>query len=376
MAIRLIAILLLSHLMGVAVHAQDVKTGKFEYLKGKVGDYPVTMTLCIGADADHASYYYDRFQRPIALFSQRDSSTHIRLASGDEELTMDPTPMRYKEELKVDPMQDGYKGVLKLGEKGKSFSVELKNVASPVNLMVYSISLKRNPTQDLDKGPFFSYVRSIVWPVGDAPRQQFIARSIWKLLEVKDGNHASIQEYLRVSARRELSDFEAEVKKASAKELKEAPAGFSSEDEWQVFVSYLTSDFLSLSLWDYGYTGGAHGGSGESFMNLDLKNLRVWGFDDVFVERAKLALTGPLEKALRADKGLKPDQKLSDNGLFEDHIKEASQSILVTGKGVIFHYGQYEIAPYSEGMIDIFLSWSELKPYLTPSFSRCLAEGL
>lgn len=352
MAIRLIAILLLSHLVGIAVHAQDVKTGKFEYLKGQVGNIPVTMFLCSGAGDDVASYYYDRVQRPIVLFSTKDSSVGIRFFGGDDEVLMNAAA-------------GGYSGTLKTGEPAKTFPLRLRSVSSPYTFDVYAISSSKKIDPKKEKSGQFIYSLSTIWPRGDAPRPVFIARQIGKLIGMKDDGKTSLKSFMQEGARVVPKDL-----------LDEYDIESTIKSQVQVFVSDLTNDFLSLTVWDYSYQGGAHGGSAENFANLDLKNLRALGFEDVFRNGSEKGLLTLLEKAYRFDKKLKPEEPLSAGGLFEDHLTEASKTILINGKGVVFHYGQYEIAPYSEGMIEIFLPWSELKPYLTPSFAQRLAEGL
>jgi len=343
-------------------YGQEVRTGRFEYLKGEVGSYPVTMTLCTGIEESYASYYYDRLQRPIPLFHAGDSSGLIKLVGIDQ--------------VEMKQTSDGYDGKLRTGDPEKTFPISLKRQASPVELEVYSVHLSFKSDSSRNDGPYFDYSLSTVWPKGDAPRQTFIARSIWKLLGVKVDQFRSIVEFMRVASKEDLADYRKALKEASPKDLADMPMQFSSESSAQVYVDFITNNFLSLQVFDYSYTGGAHGNAGASFANLDLKNLRVLGIDDVFTETGKGALPPLLETAFRSDKGLKPGQPLSEGGLFEDHIKDPSENILINGKGVIFHYGQYEIAPYSEGMVDIYLPWTAVKAYLTPWFAKRLVDGL
>jgi hypothetical protein len=55
--------------------------------------------------------------------------------------------------------------------------------------------------------------------------------------------------------------------------------------------------------------------------------------------------------------------KLTDSGYFVDEIKP-NENFYVTGEGVGFVYNHYEIAPYSFGATDIFLTKEGLKEIL------------
>jgi hypothetical protein len=181
---------------------------------------------------------------------------------------------------------------------------------------------------------------------------------------------------LTALSRSYIEDYREARKGVSIKELEESPVGYTQENIQDVTALFFSPNLMVMTFLSYEYAGGAHGNSDLGYVNLDLKNLKEIRFDDVFTKSGRKSLPRLLDNAFRIEKKLKPGQRLSEGGLFEDHIQEASRNILVNTKGVIFHYGQYAIAPYSEGMVELFVSYAELKPYLTPSFAKRLAEGL
>ncbi len=334
------------------LHAQDVRRGKFECLKGRAGNSPITMFLCSGAGHDLASYYVVDIGYPMALFRMNDSSQAIRLFGKGDEFAMNA-------------VAGGYTGTMKSDEPARDCAFDLKTVHVPHALDVYAIrSLKKiDPNQQ--KGASYKYSISTIWPRGGGPRSEFIARHIGTLIGMKYDGKTSLKSFMRRSADMVPKDLRDVYDRET-----------SIESQVQVFVSDFTNDFLSLTVWDYSYSGGAHGFSTERFSNLDLKDLRVLCFEDVFRQGSEKALLPLLEQAFRFDKKLKPEEPLTEGGLFSDHIMEASHDILLSGKGVVFHYGLYEIAPYSEGMVDLYLPWSAVKGQLTTRFSARLAKGL
>lgn len=153
--------------------------------------------------------------------------------------------------------------------------------------------------------------------------------------------------------------------KESAKECLDCGTyswSFSSSYEY----IYSDNNIISIGEGDWYYTGGVHGFGRYtprvySLHSGEVLNAKV---DDLvyFVDDEKLIAL--LRKKLRASKrGVFPksDDKISyfdfDNIRLNDNYE-------VNASGISFLYNQYEIAPYSDGIINIRFTFDELKPFV------------
>ncbi|MBO9572818.1 MAG: DUF3298 domain-containing protein, partial [Chitinophagaceae bacterium] len=113
------------------------------------------------------------------------------------------------------------------------------------------------------------------------------------------------------------------------------------------------------------YTGGAHGNYGTTFTVISLAKNKKLKLSDIIPESKQPQLNQLLEKNFRLQYNLKPTDKLTEGGLFENSIK-ANDNFYVTGKGIGFNYTPYEIGPYVMGEINIFIPFTDLK--ISPKF--------
>lgn len=127
-------------------------------------------------------------------------------------------------------------------------------------------------------------------------------------------------------------------------------------NEHRLFSGYILS---------YAYTGGAHGLEMQEYIVADLRTGKRITLGDLFADESRPALTRMLTARLRQSAGLSVDQKLTENGFFVDEISPTA-NFYVTGEGVGFYFNHYDIAPYSNGATDIFLTFEELQPVLKP----------
>lgn len=110
------------------------------------------------------------------------------------------------------------------------------------------------------------------------------------------------------------------------------------------------------------YTGGAHGMAYVAYSVHDAKSGRALPLGEVIPPSRQKILCGLLEQQFRRDTGMGPTNRLSEH-LFEDQMIITS-NYTCTADGLTFTYGQYEIACYAAGMIEIKLPWSVVRDLL------------
>lgn len=165
----------------------------------------------------------------------------------------------------------------------------------------------------------------------------------------------SIDENLEALAHTHVSEY-----RAIEKELQLDSMDIGSSYNWEMiennqilnhneyFVSFMTEIFS--------YTGGAHGNTIRNHYIFDLKN-------------DKLLSAGDLLNLSKCEDIIDLQKKSAEKaGIILDDIFiggfRCNNNFYLIDEGFIFHYDQYEIASYADGPIDIFISFTEIAPFL------------
>ncbi len=120
---------------------------------------------------------------------------------------------------------------------------------------------------------------------------------------------------------------------------------------------------LTYYILSYSYTGGAHGLENQIYTSIDTKTGKPFVLDELFEPGYENQLTILLTNKLHQMLKLPVTGKLTDSGYFVDDIKP-NENFYLNGDGVGFFYNRYEIAPYSFGATDIYLTKEDLKEIL------------
>ncbi|MDR1576007.1 MAG: RsiV family protein [Treponema sp.] len=111
------------------------------------------------------------------------------------------------------------------------------------------------------------------------------------------------------------------------------------------------------------YTGGAHGMRTKIYYVVDGEALTVLKLPDFFRDPQGAELRAFVMEELRRYSGLAEGQPLSE-GIFFENEPEMSSNFFITENGLGLHWDPYDIAPYSEGSIEITLPWRTIRPLL------------
>lgn len=128
-------------------------------------------------------------------------------------------------------------------------------------------------------------------------------------------------------------------------------------------IVYNANYLLCVEYQKYAFTGGAHGMTNVSYDIIDLTNGKGLSYSDIFIDNADSALTALLTKKMLEKYKTKSESDLKDIGFFVDSITP-NHNVYVTGNGIGFKYASYELAPYSYGLPEVFLSFDEIKPLI------------
>lgn len=111
------------------------------------------------------------------------------------------------------------------------------------------------------------------------------------------------------------------------------------------------------------FTGGAHPVHYETYFNFDARTGDTLGLSNLFKTGFEKELQRLVVNKFRKDQNLKPDEPLTNAGLFDDSLSY-NNNFLLTKEGITFHYNIYEIWSYAQGTTDIFIPYSDLKGIL------------
>ncbi len=167
-----------------------------------------------------------------------------------------------------------------------------------------------------------------------------------------------------------LQDFKDDLDTAKTMDDSADPLPYSMmhyDQQITTNLVYNNKGYAVLNSSSYMYTGGAHGMYGETFLCFDLIQKKRLTTENVLTIDS-IQLAPLLEKYFRISYQLPPGKPLKEI-LFDNQIA-LTDNFYFTSKGIGFLYQPYEIAAYAVGPVDIWIPYTELKPYLNPSFAQ------
>ena len=122
-------------------------------------------------------------------------------------------------------------------------------------------------------------------------------------------------------------------------------------------VRYQNDEFVSFIVYYYQFTGGAHGITTFDTYNVDLKNCRLIALADIIKKDDEKIIKDSILKSIEEKK----------EEFFEEDAKQlvtnedlSKRPFVIEKDGIVLKYNHYEIAPYSTGMPEFKVTWTEL----------------
>lgn len=141
--------------------------------------------------------------------------------------------------------------------------------------------------------------------------------------------------------------------------------------KYELLTSYeintMNNELISATTLNYQYTGGAHGLSVKVPYNFDLTTGKKIYLDDLFKKDGdyRKIINEEIQRQIKED----PDKFYPDEVEVFSGIKEDQAFYIKDGKLVIY-FGQYEIGPYSSGIVEFEIPSSILKNVVSSSFIK------
>ena len=149
----------------------------------------------------------------------------------------------------------------------------------------------------------------------------------------------------------------------------------------EITILAQTKNYVTTFYETYQYGGGAHGlmtQVGFTFRKSDGKQIALLKNTN----SPKLAKL--IKEGVRSFFSEQPDKTLSDEELIEylftgevsalNHLPLPGNSPYLSDTGMVFLYTQYEIAPYSSGIIKFEIPFKDIKPFMTDEAKALIPE--
>ena len=196
-------------------------------------------------------------------------------------------------------------------------------------------------------------------PAGDTPTDLLVDSNLCSLCFVYDS--LSVEEGLDV--------FVDSIKEDFSKELSQF---YEKDDEFSFRYKHCftmkgermpasRNGVVAYRFTSYAYEGGAHGMTLTYGLNMDSKSGKVLQVSDVFADEASVLRL--MQGQLLVDNGCETVEQLREKTaiLMLGDLYVSDNNFLLLDDGVLFTFNQYDIAPYSSGVISVKLSYQQLK---------------
>ena len=159
-----------------------------------------------------------------------------------------------------------------------------------------------------------------------------------------------VEEKINQTIQKEVFDFKEMLQTESEEYLQGA-----KEEGWEIrkyeafayyIVHYQKDNLLSLSVFYYSYTLGAHGHTLHRAYNFNLLNGEEIFLSDILKE--KKDYTDIINQEIKRQIELNPQVYFSEWSVFQSISEE--QPFYLIEDGIVVYFGLYEIAPYASGI--------------------------
>jgi len=170
------------------------------------------------------------------------------------------------------------------------------------------------------------------------------------------------------------SDFFAERLDSVAAIHRSEQIEFGFDQLWFLSTETEVYDFkshIALTLSNYSFTGGAHGGSNITHYLIDRATGRLLKLSDFFADFE--GLNAVAETYFRAHFNMEDEDDFSNHDFwFPNDVFSVNENFTFRENSIVFHFNEYEIAPYCYGRTELVIPLAELEPFLTDAGKKRL----
>ncbi len=344
--------------------APDTLCGEYRRYTGTVAGQPVVLHYMQYGSTVTCQYYYESQGKNIHLYNTTDNphDNPLLLAEQPEtERKEDPATWRVSFE------GDSLKGEWISGDGAITHPILLKEDytggAIPFSIVCMNDSMRFT---DDRPGPYASTAYQVLLPAGNDETTRFVRAVIYTRIGCDSINGDDIKSCLDVLKTKYFADY-SDVSEEERKLLEANSQAFNWSEQTNFWVVYNTDGMVVLNHHIYAYTGGAHGNYSSDYICIDAVNKKLLQLHEI-LQPDTSRLVKLLEEEARELYEVQDDLPLTANMLTDElYIPE---QYYFSNKGITFVYGIYEVAPYVDGEISLFIPYNKIMGMLTPYFKQ------
>lgn len=195
----------------------------------------------------------------------------------------------------------------------------------------------------------------IPWPEDANSRDKMIRQNIERhVINLMDYEEENTSRNLQGMSRNFISNYE-----ASAIEFPEYNIPWEANIDGRILTN--SPEIISIEFDLALFTGGAHGYTSKSFLNIDPRTGDVLKNEDLFTSEFK----GYAEDLFRKKHDIPEDDSINSTGyFFENDNFHLPKNIGFLKNKIILRYNAYEVASYSEGGIQLEIPEEEAEDFI------------
>ncbi len=215
--------------------------------------------------------------------------------------------------------------------------------------------------QEIKNESTFEYFMGTVWPWEKNLLGDKLKPHVKELLGMPSPD-TDVSVWMDSLTNNNLKKWKTEGDKLTPEDAEMMGMSFSKQVLNYLGVMYENEETITLAHYVYDYEGGAHGNYSTILLNIDKTSGRKLLPEDILSPDGINALPRLLDQSARNQYQISNNGPLKDNGFFVDTLKPTTNFYL-TSKGLGFYYTPYEIKPYSDGEINLFIPKEALQDY-------------
>lgn len=373
----LFVVILLANVGAFAQKNSSIENGQCLIFNGSIDKYPITFIFQIWKDQIEGHYYYKKTGVPIPLKgNSNDSGYTFETLYGTSNETEKFTLRIFHNEL-----------FGKWNLNGKELAVNLVRTTNPINIYRLHKKLKAEEILTQQKKTFdpekfyqeAELIFTFLWPEGADKKETFIRETQFTQLQGFQigAEDASAIRFDEPTDPRTVNGNPTQMLQLMQRISDTFFAEFTKMvlDAHKETNDYLTNQSLSLSnnyrfdsdkftvIETNGseYTGGAHGMYYQYHNTWSHEQQRAVGTDQLLNKKQLKKLPKAMTQNFKIARGIPQKESLDQHGFWIKEFESEGGNTYFTDLGVHTSFGLYEIAPYSEGIIEVFVPWKDLK---------------
>ncbi len=346
--------------LGQQSKTPDVEKGECLIYHGQIDKYPIALIFEVFGKEISGRYYYKNIETAIELEGFKNDSGYTLKNKYEDNLL---------ETITLQITDNELYGTWKKGQK--QLPISLARFINPMSIYrlkrtIKSETFKKGSTSEL------TLKFTVLWPEDASDFAQKLRSEQFKLInEYEFGQESASALNFKQAVDPRTVQGQPQQLTAQMQRISDSMVNhfkretLSNQDDFfgnreysiQNSVIFDSDQFTVIETSHYEYTGGAHGLWGQQHQTWE-KTKNCWATaDNKLTSKQLLKLPKLMTSNHKIALKIPQNQSLKSAGYWIDEFDRLGGDTYFTDRGIHTSFGLYEIAPYSEGIITVFVPW-------------------